>query len=109
MGLDNRWTWPDRRPYANWYDEERDSTVEALVRLFRTQGYEVCEGCDLEPGFEKIAIYAKNRVPTHVARQIGTGEWTSKCGRLEDITHVPQGLEGSEYGEVAVALRRASS
>src|SRR5688572_18278070 len=31
--------------------------------------YETCESEELEPGFEKIAIYAKDGKPQHIARQ----------------------------------------
>ncbi len=68
--------------------------------------------------FEKIAIYVDtDGVPTHAARQLPDGSWTSKLGDWEDIQH--QTLEALEtgndkahqelgYGKVAKIMRRAS-
>ena len=41
----------------------------------------------LQDGYEKIAIYALDGEPTHAARQLDTGRWTSKLGKHEDIEH----------------------
>jgi hypothetical protein len=60
----------------------------------------------LEPGLEKIAIFAKGGRPTHAARQLGSGRWTSKLGRAEDIEHDLRALEGEAYGAVAFFLQR---
>lgn len=68
--------------------------------LFVESGY--------EKKFEKIAIYvnAYNK-STHAARQLSSGRWTSKLGRLEDIEHATvEGLYRSDYGAVAVFMRR---
>ncbi|KYC37161.1 hypothetical protein WA1_46890 [Scytonema hofmannii PCC 7110] len=56
--------------------------------LYQTFGYTRCNSFELESGFQKIAIYTKpsgelDGVPTHVARQLPNGRWTSKlavCG-----------------------------
>lgn len=82
--------------------------MEAFVAAFGLLGYELCEAGDeaLAPRYEKVAIYAKDDRPTHAARQLQTGEWTSKCGSLEDITHTLEGLQGSSYGAPAVVMRR---
>ena len=69
-------------------------------------GYEPCERGDLEPGFEKVAIFADDEGPTHAARQLDNGRWTSKLGSMEDIEHALEGLAGSEYGRVVRYLRR---
>src|SRR5580698_9883652 len=42
-------------------------TVETLVMAYRTRGFEPCEDGRLERGFEKIAIYADDKGPTHAA------------------------------------------
>lgn len=50
--------------------------------------------------------------PTHAARQLPSGAWTSKLGEWEDIEHdTLEALEGSEgrgeaYGRVALILKR---
>ena len=41
----------------------------------------------LEPGFEKVALYALGGVPKHAARQLSSGRWSSKLGDLEDVEH----------------------
>lgn len=86
----------------------RELTVPAFVAAFGSIGYHVCADDALEPGYEKVAIYAKNGVPQHAAKQLASGRWTSKLGGAEDIDHLsPAVLQGTEYGHVAVVLRRA--
>ena len=64
----------------------------------------------LEPGFEKVALYAdRNEEVTHAARQTADGSWTSKLGEWEDIAHKSlEALCGDEpaYGTVAQILKR---
>ena len=77
----------------------RSETVASFKSAYATLGYADCGSPDLEDGLQKIAIYALNDVPTHVARQLATGRWTSKLGDLKDIDHVTlQVLEGASYG-----------
>jgi hypothetical protein len=109
-GRDDRWWQPS--PGYFWPEEPHDCTPEAFVRVFRRLGYEVCEQRGLEPDFEKVALYVNDFGPAHMARQLPSGEWTSKCGKLEDITHPLEGLEGTEYeeyGHVAVIMKRKRS
>jgi hypothetical protein len=61
----------------------------------------------LEPGSEKIAVFANAKgVPTHAARQLASGFWTSKLGVSEDIEHRLRDLEGDIYGTVALIMKR---
>ena len=61
----------------------------------------------MDVGYEKIAIYALDQKPTHAARQMNTGAWTSKLGVEEDIVHDrPELLAGPCYGNVAQYMRR---
>ncbi len=69
-------------------------------------GYEECEDGSHEPGFEKIALYAKDAEPTHAARQLPDGRWTSKLGKLEDIAHSLEGLAECLYGEIVLFMKR---
>jgi hypothetical protein len=108
-GDPTRWWWPDAAGDYYWPPGvPREETVEAFIAAFARLGYELREAGDraLEPGYEKVAIYAKDDKPTHVARQLQTGAWTSKCGRLEDIGHALEGLEGCRYGSPAAVMRR---
>jgi hypothetical protein len=58
-------------------------------------------------GIEKIAIFVDaKQAPTHAARQLPDGRWTSKFGCLEDMSHLLQQAEGSFYGKVARYMSR---
>jgi hypothetical protein len=86
--------------------------LEQRFPALSSTGYAVTSGCDssdLEPGLEKVAIYLANGLPTHAARQLADGAWTSKCGRLEDIRHTLDGVAGDVYGQPAVFLARPRS
>ena len=85
----------------------RAETLPAFRDAFASLGYSDCSGEDLEPGFEKIAVFANDQgVPMHAARQLPEGRWTSKLGELEDIEHVLQDLEETEYGSVVLVMKR---
>lgn len=68
----------------------------------------VCDTSDLEPNYEKLAIYADStNTPSHMVRQLSSGHWTSKLGELEDIQHLTlDQLSGSDYGRVVQILKR---
>lgn len=105
----DRWWWPS--PEAYWPPGiAEDATLECFVAAFRTRGYEPCADGALEDGFEKVALYADAAgIPTHAARQLPSGRWTSKLGTEVDIEHTLPGLEGPAYGKVTVFLRRKTS
>lgn len=92
--------WPDGAP-AEW-------TLTAVIETFILFGFEQCDSADHEPGVQKIAIFAKaNGYPTHVARQLPNGKWTSKLGDWEDIEHELTGIEGEEmYGTAKQIMKR---
>ena len=101
------WWWPN--PLAAYWPESAplEETLPAFIEAFRTRGFVPCESSEVEPGYEKIAIYVDNQgVPTHAARQLPNGSWTSKLGTFEDIEHTLDGLTGPEYGRAAQFLRR---
>jgi hypothetical protein len=80
---------------------------EVLELAFRSLGYEPCPDGSPEPGFEKVALYAAGAFYTHAARQLPSGKWTSKLGRLEDIEHdSPDDVAGGAYGEVLRFMKR---
>jgi hypothetical protein len=111
-----RWWWPAESTDAYWpADVPREPTLAAFQQAFRTLGYEVCESANAEVGFQKIAIYAdRTGQPTHAARQLPDGAWTSKLGNLEDIRHpalrdLEDAIPGvALYGNVAIIMRRPS-
>jgi hypothetical protein len=107
---DRRWWWPSESPYAYWPENVLlEETLESFVQVFLNQGYEPCNNDDLEAGYEKVAIYVDSSgTPTHMARQLESGRWTSKLGKLEDIEHETlEQLEGpSSYGVAFQILKR---
>ena len=103
-GVDTEWWWPSS--YYHWPERNREYSTAAFIRVFASLGYEVCENRAPEAGFEKVAIYVKDGKPKHMARQLPDGQWTSKCGKDEDITHSLNGLEDSDYGKVTVVMKR---
>lgn len=106
-GDSSRW-W---QPGSLWPIEASadDVSINALIRMFESLGYESCENVQFEPGFEKVALYASGMFYTHAARQLANGLWTSKLGKAEDIEHdTPDVLAGGLYGEVVQIMRRAS-
>ena len=108
-GEDSVWWWPDSNGIYYWPAEiPRAETIETFIKAYEKLGYSVCDNANLESGFEKIAIYAdSNKKPTHAARQLSSGRWTSKLGNLEDIEHLTlDGLISNSYGSVAVILKR---
>jgi hypothetical protein len=83
-------------------------SVDSAIKVVEILGYSACLSPALEPGYEKVAIYADAAGYTHVARQLDGGEWTSKLGGLEDVQHASlSDLAGTDYGQPARVLRRA--
>jgi len=85
----------------------------AFIAAYGTLGYVECADGSFEPGFEKVALYARNVPgigwePTHAARQLSDGCWTSKLGEFEDIEHFGvDAIADGSYGTVVCYLRRA--
>lgn len=103
------WWWPDAQETCYWPPEvERKETLDTFIKIYEILGYEICKDGGLEKEFDKIAIYIDVKgKPTHVARQLTSGDWTSKLGALEDIAHFTlDDLAGSTYGSVAIFMKR---
>ncbi len=108
LGIDDVWWEPDSKGTYFWPPSApRVLTIEAFILAFAYVGFVQCDHDDYEPGFEKIALFADAvGKPTHVARQLPSGNWTSKLGREEDIeTETLAELTESDYGEVVAFLR----
>jgi hypothetical protein len=109
-GDSGRWWWPDRMGAAYWpAGVAREETMSAFLAAFATLGFAPADSDNAEPNVTKIAIYARAGIPTHAARQLPGGRWTSKLGQAEDIEHALADLVGPVYGDVAVILVRAGS
>ena len=109
-GETDRWWEPSTDPTESYWPPEipREDTLAAYLSLFASLGFGLCADNRVEPGFEKIAIYADSeQMFTHVARQEESGLWTSKMGDWEDIEHVTlDGIAGRMCGAVLQHLRR---
>ena len=107
-GENDVWWWPDRMFIGYWPDQApRRETAEAFIQAFSTKGYFPCNDGNLEAGFAKIALYALNEIPTHAARQLPDGNWTSKLGKIQDVSHTIDALDGPKYGSVVLFLKKA--
>ena len=103
------WWWPhEGAPPPVWPSTAaRELTLDAFVAAFRSLGYVLATEESLESEIEKIAVFAdETGAPTHAARQLRTGQWTSKLGQAEDIEHELRAIEGEIYGKVALILKR---
>jgi len=98
--------WPEGSPTA-W---DTATALETLIQTFALSSYKPCKSADFEPGIQKVAIYIdSNGMPTHMARQLSEGRWTSKLGGWEDIEHELAGVEGEKaYGSVYIILGRST-
>lgn len=95
-----------------WPDANREHSIAGWIRALRHLDFAPCTDGALEAGFEKLAIYADGDMPTHVARQLQDGRWSSKIGvGWEDIAHTLDALTGNPtpdlpYGFVVQFLKR---
>jgi hypothetical protein len=113
-GEDNRWWWPPlpgqlRRLHEYWPPGVPTSlAISSFEIAFERKGYRRCDTGVVEKGWEKVAVYANAEgEPTHAARQVAGGMWTSKLGAQQDIAHTTlAAVAGGAYGEPAIFMRR---
>jgi hypothetical protein len=110
-GQTTKWWWPPVDPLDDtpfWPDDAPHAvTVPAFAAVFATLGYVPCDNDAHEIGWEKVALFADSwQTPTHAARQLRNGRWTSKLGEADDIEHELRALEGDIYGTVVLVLKR---
>jgi hypothetical protein len=107
VGITDVWWWPT--PGRFWpADVPREETLAAFVAALATRGFSSCATSELEEGLETIALYAVGTVPTHAARQLPNGWWTSKLGPSFDIEHATlEAVAGGVYGEPVAFLSKA--
>lgn len=101
------WWEPD--PMGNYYwpmGIPREYSLEAYRAVYELIGYNEVSGEELEPEFQKVAVYAIGNKPTHASRQLDSGNWSSKLGKNVDIEHTLQGVVGHNYGDVKVILKK---
>jgi len=112
----DRWMQFDTKPRFDgvWYwwpkGVEVSPSVFAYIEAFKSRGFELCESCDLEAGFIKIALYVERGTEkcTHASRQKLDGIWMSKLGSWHDIEHgTPFSIQGDAYGDVYCFMKLA--
>ena len=109
FGDDSRIWWPTPHNSHYWPTGlPRVLSIETFKKAYEQVGYEECESSLLEKGFEKIAVYLSlaTGMPTHAARQLPSGKWTSKLGKSEDVEHTLPGLLGQTYGQLGPIFKR---
>jgi hypothetical protein len=98
------------RPGGAWYwpaGFPADTSLTTLCEIFEFRGYEKCADGSIESGYEKVALYVKDGLCAHAAKQLPDGAWSSKLGKGRDIRHdEARGVGGDKYGEVVQYLRR---
>jgi hypothetical protein len=126
-GLHNdEYWWPEIVPYNKldgvkykWpFNLRNNDNLEYFIELFLNLGYkEETDNIENEhPKYRKIALFIKansnisdrlNCKCTHAARQLKNGLWASKLGCSHDIEHSnPYDLEGQQYGQLAIILKK---
>lgn len=102
---------PGTAPWACWPDDLPEwDTLENYIRAYAKLGFTECDTADLEPGVEKIAIFTDGHdAPTHAARQLPSGRWTSKFGKGIDFEHDLDEIDGDPaVGSIARCMERPS-
>jgi len=107
VGQTDSWWWPTSGQF--WPPGvPREETLEAFIAALETLGFTTCATSELEPGLEKIALYSIENIPTHMARQLSSGWWTSKLGPNFDIEHSNlEVVAGGVYGNPVAFLSRS--
>ncbi len=84
--------------------------IQTLVPAYQALGFGVCADGKREAGVEKIALYGNFFFYSHAARQLPSGQWTSKLGTDVDIEHnTPEDVAEGLYGVVMYFMSRSVS
>lgn len=111
------WTWfqHDARCAGYYWPPgiDREWNEATIRKIFALHGFrEEALSRELEADYEKVAFYVDGGgEPSHFARQLANGNWTSKLGDLIDVEHTNlECLEGKDqYGSVSFILKRKIS
>ena len=106
LGITTDWWWPGN--LSCWPIRQRTARLEGFIAAFAAVGFEECAAPEIEPGYEKIALYTRGGFPMHVARIESALLWSSKIGGAELIEHEPSALDGNEFGLPTHFFRRKS-
>lgn len=102
----SRWWWPHQDGY--WpAGISKEVTLKAFIEMFESLDYKKCETYDLESGYEKVVLYVNHHnIPTHAARQLPNGNWTSKLGEDIDVEHTLNSMNEGFYGNPVMYFKR---
>jgi|SRR5579871_5987511 len=107
FGDNTRFWWPVVNPKAHWPIPFAGLTImQAFEAWFAHDGWTLTTDETFEAAYKKVALYVVNGVPTHAARLIADGVWTSKLGREMDLSHGRADLDGQEYGSISRVYRK---
>jgi hypothetical protein len=81
-------------------------TTAAFEDWFDFDGWEEVQDPAPAPNTTIVALYLLNGSPTHAARYLGHGLWTSKLGHDIDLAHELHELDGPTYGTPARFFRK---
>lgn len=84
-------------------------TLPVFQIAFEKIGFSLCANGELDPNARKIAVFHAHNVPTHAAKLLKNGKWSSKLGKWFDISHTVSCLNGYQneaYGEIAFFMSR---
>jgi hypothetical protein len=114
IGINNKYLWPNS---IYWPNDDLNGPpnkitfktyFEKYLKYFEVTNKDHVSYKTVIPGYQKIAIYIDNdNLPSHFARQLPNGMWTSKLGDNIDITHnTLEVLEGPVYGKVGIIMAK---
>ena len=111
---DERHWWQAERNGGRFYwppNLARITTINSVTQIFIARGFQLTDNHNVEPEYEKVAIYAslEDFEFTHIAWSDGL-VWKSKLGSGQDIDHyslyVLEGDQADEYGIVDRVLSK---
>lgn len=109
IGDTNKPWWPrgGEGGFYYWPETEKDAekySVSTFDHLLMTTGHgSITDSEKPEEGYVKLALFTEGDKPTHLARQLADGEWSSKVGAGPLIRHGfdIHEMDNGVYGNVA--------
>ena len=107
VGDSTKFYWPGPSEFFFWPNEiPRNESLETFQLFFNSLVTKSVPTASWKRAFKKSRFLKKNGLPTHAARQLADGFWTSKLDVLEDVKHSLGAISGGFYGEIALFLRK---
>jgi hypothetical protein len=106
-GINNKKLWPNALGYDWPRDVPNVPKLESFIILFEKIGFKKCKNGCLKIGYDKIAIYCDIKgEPKHASKQLSDGKWSSKLGRMEDVSHTVFSMSDGFYGNITTYMER---